>query len=299
VSRPEIVAIIAHDAGGAEILASYIAQNNLECRFVLDGPAKNIFSRRFGAIELFTLEKAIAISDWCLCGTGWQTDLEWSAIEHGGKAGKKVIAFLDHWVNYKERFIRNERHLCPDEIWVGDRYAEKVANENFPDIIIKCVTNPYFIDIKKQIAQLKNKNNIVKGTHNNILYVSENISAHALLRYGDERYFGYTEKDALNYFLENINLLGYAESEIKIRPHPSENPNKFEWVKQFDNISIKIGGYKTLIEEITESDVIVGCESMAMVVGLLADKRVISSIPLDGKKCSLPQKEIEHLQALL
>jgi hypothetical protein len=53
------------------------------------------------------------------------------------------------------------------------------------------------------------------------------------------------------------------------------------------------------MEQIVEADVVVGCASMAMVVALLAKKRVISSIPPEGKLCCLPQAEIEHLQALI
>ena len=56
---------------------------------------------------------------------------------------------------------------------------------------------------------------------------------------------------------------------------------------------------KTLLEQIIEADIVVGCESMGMVVGLLAKKRVISSIPKEGRSCSLPQSNIEHLQILV
>jgi len=76
-----IVAIVAHDAGGAEILASYVARNNVSCKLVLDGPAVNVFKRWFESVEICTLEEALSVCDWCLCGTGWQSDLEWRAIE--------------------------------------------------------------------------------------------------------------------------------------------------------------------------------------------------------------------------
>jgi len=38
---------------------------------------------------------------------------------------------------------------------------------------------------------------------------------------------------------------------------------------------------------------------MAMVVGLLAKKRVLSSIPPGGRPCQLPQLDIENLQQLV
>jgi hypothetical protein len=84
-----------------------------------------------------------------------------------------------------------------------------------------------------------------------------------------------------------------------IRPHPSESPDKYDWVtRQFD-LPIVRGGAKTLHEEIVESDVVVGCETMAMVVGLLAQRRVLSSIPPGGRPCTLPHPEIESLQSLV
>ena len=62
---------------------------------------------------------------------------------------------------------------------------------------------------------------------------------------------------------------------------------------------IKIVGEEDLIIEIINSDIVVGCESMALVVGLLANKQVISSIPPEGRICQLPQKEIQHLRNLI
>ena len=108
-----IVVVVAHDAGGAEILASFVAQNSIDYRLVLEGPAVNVFKRRLGPVEIITLEEGIAAGDWCLCGTGWQSDLEWRAIELVQNAGKRVVSFLDHWLNYRERFVRNGIHISP------------------------------------------------------------------------------------------------------------------------------------------------------------------------------------------
>ena len=38
-------AIVAHDAGGAEVLSSYVRQQGLDCLFSLRGPALAIFER--------------------------------------------------------------------------------------------------------------------------------------------------------------------------------------------------------------------------------------------------------------
>ncbi|MGC9384846.1 MAG: hypothetical protein ACP5D6_09625, partial [Kosmotogaceae bacterium] len=75
---------------------------------------------------------------------------------------------------------------------------------------------------------------------------------------------------------------------------------KYSYVREeFCDLTIDLGGRQTLFEEISQSQVVVGCETMAMVIGLLAQKRVISCIPPCGRPCSLPQKEIEHLSELI
>lgn len=294
-----IVAIVAHDAGGAEILASYVAQNNIRCKLVLEGPAVNIFKRRFGTVEICTLEEALSACDWCLCGTGWQSDLEWRAIEQAHNAQKRVVAFLDHWVNYRQRFERNGIEQLPDELWVGDVDAERLARECFPGLSVQLVANPYFIELKQKIAGLEmNQGSVSKGGKK-VLLVCDNISDHARQRYGDERYWGYTEFDAIEYFLENINVLGDPVESVVIRPHPSDISGKYDRIVDKYAGIVKLSDGRPLIEEIAGSDVVVGCESMALVIGLLAQKKVVNCIPPGGPVCRLPQIDILHLRELV
>lgn len=299
MKKSGIVAIVAHDAGGAEILASFVAQNNMDCRLVLEGPAVTVFKRRLGAVDVVSLEEAMPVSDWCLCGTGWQSDLEWRAIEHARKSGKRVVAFLDHWVNYKERFIRNGIQHLPDEIWVGDEDAEILARELFPDISIRLVPNPYFTDLKKQIYEFGVEPSSAGNADKKILLVCDNISEHSRLKYGDERYWGYTEIDAIKFFFKNIKAIGASVEQVVIRPHPSDPSGKYDWVLEAYPDMAKLSAGSPLIKEIAESDMVVGCESMAMVVGLLAKKKVVCCIPSDGHSCRLPQKEILHLRKVV
>jgi len=292
-----MIAVVCHDAGGAEILSSWLLRNQQPYCLVLDGPAIVIFQRKLGNCEIHPLAHAIESCDWVLCGTSWQSNLEKQAIAQAKVAGKKVIAFLDHWVNYPQRFQLGSVTVLPDEIWVGDMDAKRIAQELFPKVKVTLQPNPYFKDL---LAEMSGSRNRSHGTQQcSVLYVCEPIREHALLEYGNERYWGYTEEDALQFFLKNIGVLGYDVSEIKIRPHPSESKSKYDWARQANSLVTEMASTKTLLEQIVEADVVVGCESMAMVVGLLANKRVISSIPRDGKACGLPQAEIEHLQVLV
>ena len=292
-----MIGVVSHDAGGAEVLSSWLRRSVEPYCLVLDGPAKAIFQSKLGDLQSIPLSEAIEKCDWVLSGTSWQSNLEKQAIHQAQAAGKQVVTFLDHWVNYKERFTADGSTVLPDEIWVGDVDAEIIAKEYFPHNLIVLKSNPYFEDLKQELKKIKIPP--VNSQHCTILYVCEPIREHALLQHGDERYWGYTEEDALQFFLKNLNILNCDVSKIKIRPHPSEDKRKYDWAKKLSSFNVEINSAKTLLEEISEADVVVGCESMAMVVALLAKRRVVSTIPLGGKSCSLPHLQIEHLQNLL
>lgn len=293
-----MIAVIAHDAGGAEILSSYIRRQGLDCCFVLEGPARKIFERKLGLIETHPLEEAIHRSSSILCGTSWQSDIEFNAIKLARLLGKPSVAYLDHWVNYRNRFVRSGETILPDEIWVGDAMAEVMAKKIFPSVTVKLVDNPYLQDIRQELAAIQSLRSSSPDAIS-VLYVCEPISEHALMRHGNARFWGYVEEEALRYFLSNISALGKPIERIRIRPHPSERAGKYSWVQAEFDLPIEIGVARTLLEEIAESDIVVGCESMAMVVALVAGKKVVSCIPPDGRACVLPHTEIVRLQDIL
>lgn len=292
-----VIAIASHDAGGAEILSSLVRRNGLKPIYILDGPAKDIFGKKLGPIEVISIDEAVESASMLLCSTSWQSDLEVTSIKKFKNAKKRSIAFIDHWVNYQERFSRNGQINLPDEIWVGDTISFSLARGVFQNIDIRLVDNPYFLDINEEVSLMEKKNRNSDGLC--VLYVTEPIKDHAKLRYGDERYWGYVEEEALRYFLNNLYALGKNVSNICIRPHPSEVRDKYNWAAKEFNLPISISNDNTLLCDIAGSDVVVGCESMAMVIGLIASKTVISCIPPGGRACVLPHSEIINYSQLI
>lgn len=288
------LAIVSHDSGGAELLSSYVRQERLKPLFVLEGPARRVFDRKLGPIEVVSLEEAIARTEVILCGTSWQSDLEVHAIKSARAHQKRSIAFLDHWVNYAERFIRGGMTHHPDEIWVGDEGAERIARQQFSHLPVRLVENPYLREVQVEIAAVANRWSPESRRHPSVLYICEPVREHGLRRYGNERHFGYVEEEALRFFLSNVGALANPIGHIRIRPHPSEPAGKYGWVCREFDLPIDFGGQRSLVEEIIDCDLVVGCESVALVVGLMAGKRVVSCIPPGGKRCGLPHPEIEH-----
>jgi hypothetical protein len=292
-------AVVAHDAGGAEILSSLLRRQGDGWRaghvLALDGPARRIFERKLGKIESVGLEAAIGQASWLLCGTGWQSDLEVRAIALARHLGKRSVAFLDHWVNYRERFVRNGQLELPDEIRVGDDFAFERARAAFPQLPVVQVENPYFLDLREQFAK-----QAAPAAHDGLsfLYVCEPVREPALRQFGNERHWGYTEEEALRYFLDHVHLFGQPVGQIVIRPHPAEPAGKYDAIAREYDLPLSFSDGRELAAEIGDSDWVAGCNSMAMVMGLLAGRQVVCCIPPGGPACVLPHTEIRSLQAM-
>lgn len=84
------VAVVSHDAGGAEVVSSWLRRNGIDYRAVLDGPARKTFQSKFSVINEASLVDAIEECEWILTGASWQSDLEIKAIKLGREKGRLV-----------------------------------------------------------------------------------------------------------------------------------------------------------------------------------------------------------------
>lgn len=296
MSAAKPVVIVCHDAGGAEILSSYLLRQPDPGILVLEGPAVDIFRRKLGEIHPVPLVEAVSRAAWVLCGTSWQSDLEWQAIGLARGSGVRSVAFLDHWMNYSERFVREGTRHLPDEIWVGDEQAARIARAELLEVPVRIVDNPYLEDMRKAVAEISSRSDTDRE-RTVVLYVCEPMREQGLRHYGNASHFGYVEEEAVKYFLENLGFIAPNVDHVLLRLHPSEPRGKYSWVAR-SGVPVRVSEGTSLLEDIAAADVVVGCQSMAMVVALVAGKRVVSAIPPGGGPCALPQAEIELLSDL-
>lgn len=293
--------IVSHDAGGAEVVSSWVKRYpRSSFYFCIEGPAFEIFKKKIGNIENRIVahlnNRSIQQADWILTGTSWSSDLEKMAIILAQKQNRKVVSFLDHWANYLERFQYEGQTCLPDEIWVGDEDALRIAQSVFPNDILRLVPNPYFQDIIDELTSCPRPRREAKDI--NILYVCEPIEDHSLNQHGHALAWGYNEFDAITFFLDKLPSLVSPNNEItvRVRNHPSGARDKYHSIlSKYPHMRFEQNFGTSLIEDCLWADWIVGCESMALVVGLLAKKKVYSCIPPGGKPCSLPHVEIEKI----
>ena len=290
--------LVCHDAGGAEIVSSWARRNGRPATAaVVEGPARGIFARKLPQLQqqpAARLDECVRQADFVLAGSGWASSLERDAIAIAGEHGRRVAVFLDHWVNYEERFRTSRQIRLPDEIWVGDRYAEAMARACFPQTPVLLVGNPYFEDIREELQPLLAQRAVAPEV-TRILYVTEPIVDH--LAKGAQS-VQYTEFDALAYALDKLRQRQARgdKLQIRVRLHPAEPAGKYDSViARHSELPLETSSGNTLIQDCVWADQVAGCESMAMVVALLAGRRVYTSIPPGGRRCRLPHGEIEPL----
>lgn len=276
--------VVCNDAGGAEILSSYLLETQKKAKLSLQGPAIKIFARKLANFENLELSTLLNHSDWVLTGTGWQSDFEWEAIRKAKQSKLITITFLDHWYNYKSRFERRGRVILPDRIWVGDPIAVSIAQKVFPEQKVELVENPY---VKHFLQNLGREENLIKSADyiaETALFVCENINIK-----------NFHQNDAIRYFFKNFVNVYPNIKKVIVRPHPSESCQKYYWATKEFNKIVEVSDERTLEYDMARSTIVAGCGSMAMALGVFAGRRVISCIPNQIIPNVLPFEEVEQL----
>ena len=91
-NRKKIFGVVSHDAGGAEVLSSWILNNKKEYRYCLKGPALKIFKKKKIKIKNQSIKNLEKKSDFLNTSTSWPETLELKEIKILNK--KKKNKFL-------------------------------------------------------------------------------------------------------------------------------------------------------------------------------------------------------------
>lgn len=288
-----INAIVANDAGSANHIVSWLKSGEIDYNqslFFMSGPAEIIMSDSFpGFINNDLSFLAKVDYSMLISGTGWSTNFEYESRRISKGKGVKTIAVIDHWVNYEGRFICDSYELLPDEIWVTDKYSEKLARKKFPECSVVIKNNAY-LDCEVEKIHTRIELGIREPC---VTYVMEPIR----IPWNDEADAG--EFQAFNYFYNNLDVLGInMETNIFIKPHPSDEKGKYTHLIKFMK-NVFVDDESSLSMLIANSSMVVGCHTYAMVIALHAGCRVICSIPKGVNTFNLPYLEIEKINELV
>lgn len=282
------ILVVAHDAGGADIIGAYVQKYRHRYRFAcyVAGPAVRVFRRRKIPARAIVYDRA-AVRDivrehrdaqLVLTGTGWMTDMELQCIRESKRLGLNVVSYIDTWNYYRERFgyprSSWEKNL-PDEIWVGDASAGSIARRAFAGrgVRIRLVPNEVF---REAGATYRRAARLQKTNTRYILFVSEPFGASA--RFMGEARGGtaleYATLTALLAYFARVKLT----KKILIRLHPAEPARKYDaltntFSRQLD---ISVSREPDMYNDLARASTVIGMTSVLLVIAALCKKRVVS-----------------------
>ncbi len=299
------VAVVAHDAGGAEVLSSWAKRQSDALIFVLEGPAVKVFQRKFPHLVVTSFDDLKAQRGSIaklMTGTSWSSDLERRALEWAQAQKIPTQTFLDHWVNYRPRFETSKGLVLPDAICVYDDEGLKRACREFPSTKVQLIENPYWEDFRSQVrifehAFEEEHTETSKRSRINLLFATQPIMDAAKRITGDERGYGYTEFEALEKFLDWLSPRFQDIREFRLRLHPSELPGKYDrFIQRYQSkLSMRISPNDDLALDMAWAQWVVGADTMALVLGAICDRKVYSCIPQGGRKLEIPMQSITRL----
>lgn len=300
-----VVVVVCHDAGGAEIISSYVKKHHDSTSFYcyVAGPAVNIFKRKHVRHEILSgrykiealLGKHRRIS-YLLSGTSWSSTMERGFIKAAKKLRIKTVVHLDHWTTYRERFgypRKNWKNNLPDEIWVGDKHALKLARQSYPSAVpIKYRPNAYYAEIKHQYAS---RRNVIPKS---LVFMSEPVTGD-INSYGDKSDPGFTEYTVLDNILSSLSAR-HGRSRLIIRYHPSDVKKKYDQLIRRYRVGVRVikSDKESILDDLVRASTVIGIDSAALVLAVICKRKVMSYIPSRRYKCTLPFPQIQKIKSL-
>ena len=273
------ILVVSHDAGGAQILSSYIKKKNINCHYLLSGPAIEIFRSKLKDINKHK-KKTKKKFNLLITGTSYKNKSEVKYLKMAREKGIYSISFLDSWVNYKRRFKLFNKHYYPDEMIVYDKESLKIAKKAFKKKAkITKINNPYLSSFK------------IKNTKKNnyLVYLSSNFDLTKKINISDKILFiNFLKK--IDTYIKNQNI-----KKIIIKNHPGEKSNKYNFIKKIKTNGFRLEKAKKnqkLEDLLKNSKHVAGFETMGLVVGKLL-KNFVINLKFKGYKSSIPKKYID------
>jgi hypothetical protein len=283
---PHFTATVCHDAGAGNIvIANLLETGRKDWHAYMQGPSEKLWKATFPEIALCdTLDSTLEGAELLITGTGWASDIEHEARKLARSRGIRSVAVIDHWANYAERFVRHDETVWPDEFWVTDDYAMDIAKETFPNENVFQIPNQYVEIQLRDIAKVEEMDTP------ELLYVLEPARSN----WGGSNS---GEFQALDYFVSHMSQLGLPpETRIRLRPHPSEEQEKYnDWITRHPSLNVQIDGSLNIAQSIGRSTWVVGCESFALVLALMSGRKVYCTLPPWAPACRLPHQGLIHI----
>lgn len=249
LSKAEKVAAVANDVGGAKQVVNMLSYFRLSPDFLFTGPAQETLKDWDSEYSTISSVDELGQYNLIITGSGWMTNLETDAIKFGHEFKVPVITVLDHWVNYKARFLNLRDEEIP-RIFVTSNFLSACrARESFPYSQIVEIEDLELKALRKSLDEM--------NCESDLLIILEPFS----------------EVNGYNEFQFDAKILGAVLAQVDNHPklgkiilrlHPSSNVgfnlNQFEKNK----IPVEISASRSLLDDLKSTGYVVGFNSQAM-----------------------------------
>ena len=271
-SNYKSIGIACHDAGASEIISEICLRlsRDVAINYCLSGPAIEIFKKKSLFIKNNSELVKIMNSDLILTGTGWETDIEYLALENSKKINTPCYVVLDHFQHFRSRFMKKDGEcIFPDKIIVTNLYTFHVVKNEIPEVPV-IHTNDIYIESLLKSNKCLSKN--LKQQKSEILYLSDGQPYDQKSRFSQISQIGKIEKN----YKQIVKFIGKDFSKVSIRPHPADlngnkAPAKLEWL-HFEEVH---GSLESLINK---SILVIGTDSLAMYAAMRLGARTLTLI---------------------
>jgi hypothetical protein len=211
-------------------------------------------------------------------------------VEHHARlmakeVGLLTIAVLDHWVNYEERFLRAGRCVLPDELWVTDECAFRLACETFAST--RVVLQPNRL-LSSTVDRVGPRTDIATE----VLIIGEPLRCRWRSDGGEVDEIAETIVSVLQ------RLDVPRDAIIRVRPHPTQDHRECVWLGSLLGVGFAGLATESLADCLRRSRWVLGLESYALVIAAECDRVTVSCLPQGAHECRLPDLRILHARRL-
>lgn len=271
-----MIGVVAHDAGGAEVLSAYLVACPIEnVKYYLKGPSVKIFkNQKLIGKEYLYKDLDYKYIDYFIISMSWGNEFTFEVLKRSKILGIKTQLILDSWYDYSKRFGYPDASwtsILPSEIIVVDSIAERIVFKQGIDKYCKIrkINNYYLQNLKNQYQAL----NVDENRCFEVLLLSTPIveaKSSGLKEFQD------TNTTMIDILKDVASICNKNNKTLRIRMHPSQNKKTLKKFYELLGLGFVISENTSLIEDLRYAKHVVGFDSLALIQSSVLGKESIS-----------------------
>lgn len=301
MNKIQTIALVANDAGGARAVlpvARELLRRGHRVVAIVAGPAVHIFGDGPGKVlevpddtpvEVLAISLRAEKVDVLLSASGLYNQVEHTTRRAARAVGVPIVALLDSWFNYRERFERGTETSHPDKICViDDLTRDGMIGAGFDQSMVFLTGHPDLELSARQSARdaRASTGDLAITFFSDPFYMGPGYQYYsgpgAIMNPDGSPTFGYTTREILPAVLDALEAALEAENtaaDMAVRPHPYEDSELVREVLKEAHprrVHTRLVTAGTAMDCIEASDVVVGMMTIALLHAAMRGKPALS-----------------------